>query len=162
MITAVQKYVCMQTRVKRKNENSCGRIASLWVNFFLYFNLFIVVIAFYLVKKEKSLGAYAAAQLALKGWIRNLGNHDANLGHGTISSTSLYPKLAWVPPITSLSQWGRLMSKQMLREAGGGTQICTKLQTTDRMKLHINSAPRPQPVLSTAAASFKIPPVSGK
>ena len=34
---------------------------------FLYFNLFIVVIAFYLVKKEKSLVAYAAAQLALKG-----------------------------------------------------------------------------------------------
>ena len=42
----------MQTRVKRKNENSCGRIASLWVNFFLFFNLFIVVIAFYLVKKK--------------------------------------------------------------------------------------------------------------
>lgn len=57
----------MQTRVKRKTENSCGRIASLWVNFFLFFNLFIVVIAFYLVKKEKSWGAYAAAQLTFKG-----------------------------------------------------------------------------------------------
>lgn len=57
----------MQTRVKRKTENSCGRIASLWVNFFLFFNLFIVVIALYLVKKEKSWGAYAAAQLTFKG-----------------------------------------------------------------------------------------------
>ena len=54
------------------------------------------------------------------------------------------------------------MSKQMLGEAGGGTQICTKLQMTDRMRLNINSALRPQPVLSTAAAGFKIPPVSGK
>lgn len=34
MITAIQKYAYIQTRTKKKNENSCVKMVSLWVNFF--------------------------------------------------------------------------------------------------------------------------------
>lgn len=82
MITAIQKYVCIQTRAKRKNENSCVRIARLWVNYFSFVSFPLLWLEhFILWNKEKSRGVYAAAQLTFKGWIRNLRNQYANSGH---------------------------------------------------------------------------------
>lgn len=132
MITAIQKYVCIQTRAKRKNENSCVRIARLWVNYFSFVSFPLLWLEhFILWNKEKSRGVYAAAQLTFKGWIRNLRNQYANSGHVQYLARVSILCFAWVPPITSLSQWGRLMSNRMLREAERPTQVCMRLQMTE-------------------------------
>ena len=103
MITAIQKYVCIQTGLKKKNANSCVRVMSLWVNFFSFVSFPLMWLQLFIFRsKEKSQHVYTAAQLTLKNesgiWVTNvlvwvMGQY--------LSWESLFPFFAWVPLITS-------------------------------------------------------------